>query len=86
MNKFDKKVVFYKAAMEKMDVDCDEKLLEKITKGLGPSIFKRDAESVSMTEPMELNTVKQNFLIKKLGLEDSKELDEAILKVGNLMG
>lgn len=86
MNKFDKKVVFYKEAMDKMGIDCDEALLEKITKGLGPSIFKRDAESVSMTEPMELNTVKQNFLIKKLGMEDAPVLDEAILKVGELMG
>ncbi len=86
MNKFDEKVVFYQEVMGKMRLECDVTLLEKITKGLGPSIFKRDAESVSMTEPMELNTVKQNFLIKKLGLQDSKQLDEAIQKVGTLMG
>lgn len=86
MNKFDKKVAFYKEAMDKMEIPCNYELLDKITKGLGPSIFKRDAESVSMTEPMELNTVKVNFLIKKLGLEDSPELDQAIQKVGAIMG
>ena len=86
MNKFDKKVAFYKEVMDKMEISYDPELLEKITKGLGPSIFKRDAESVSMTEPMELNTVKVNFLIKKLGLEDSPQLDEAIQKVGAIMG
>lgn len=86
MNKFDLKVAFYKEVMENMDMECDVELLDKITKGLGPSIFKRDAESVSMTEPMELNTVKENFLIKKLGLQDSPILDEAILKVGSRMG
>ena len=86
MNKFDKKVVFYQEVMQKMGLECNIELLEKVTKGLGPSIFKRDAESVSMTEPMELNTVKQNFLINKLGLEDSEKLDEAIQKVGAQMG
>lgn len=86
MNKFDQKVSFYKEAMEKMGLSCNIELLDKITKGLGPSIFKRDAESVSMTEPMELNTVKVNFLMKKLGLEDSPALDLAILKVGERMG
>lgn len=86
MNKFDEKVLFYQGVMEKMELDCNVALLEKITKGLGPSIFKRDAESVSMTEPMELNTVKVNFLMKKLGLNDSPILDQAIQKVGNRMG
>lgn len=86
MNKIEKKIAFYKDVMNRMEIVCDEELLSKITKGLGPSIFKRDAESVSMTEPMELNTVKQNFLIKKLGLDDSPLLDQKIKEVGERMG
>ena len=86
MNKFDKKVAFYSEVMNKMNITHNYELLEKITKGLGPSIFKRDAESVSITEAMEVQTVKTNFLIKKLGLEDTPYLEKAIYEVGNRMG
>jgi|TARA_B110000908_G_scaffold35677_1_gene42772 hypothetical protein len=37
--------------------------LIKITKGIGPSIFKRDAASVSSSDEKEALTVKHNFLI-----------------------
>ncbi len=86
MSKFDEKVAFYQEAMEKLGLFCDYALLEKITKGLGPSIFKRDAESVSASDEKELETVKNNFLIKKLSLEDSPVLDKAIQTVAEKMG
>lgn len=56
-------------------------LLEKVTIGCGPSIYNKDSSTVSATSKEELATVKNNFLIKKLGLEDGPKLDEAITKV-----
>ena len=47
MSKFDKKISFYKENMVSMGLPYEDELFDKITKGLGPSIFKRDAASVS---------------------------------------
>ena len=59
----------------------DVELLTKVTKGLGPSIYNNDASKVSGSDKTELELVKNNFLIKKLGLADTPELDTAIDKV-----
>ena len=56
----------------------DLDLLTKVTIGCGPSIYNADASTVSASDQSELDRVKQNFLIKKLGLEDTPALDEAI--------
>ena len=56
-------------------------LLTKVTIGLGPSIYNADAAKVSGTDEKELETVKNNFLIKKLGLADSPQLMDAIKSV-----
>jgi len=66
---------------EKCGVNPDMDLLTKVTIGCGPSIYNRDASTVSSSDPQELATVKNNFLIKKLGLSESDKLDEAIQKV-----
>ena len=63
----------------KMNPDMD--LLTKVTIGCGPSIYDRDASTVSGSDVGELETVKKNFLIKKLGLSDSPALMEAIKAV-----
>lgn len=86
MSKFDDKILFYKKNMTSMGISYEDELFNKITKGLGPSIFKRDAASVSTSDEKEIFTVKHNFLINKLGLEDGAYLDDAIKKVGVLMG
>jgi len=86
MSKFDEKISFYKEAMDSMGLSYENELIDKITRGLGPSIFKRDAASVSTSDPKEIETVKQNFLIKKLGLEDGENLDNAIQVVADKMG
>ena len=64
----------------------DMVLLEKITTGLGPSIYNRDSATVSGTDEKELETVRQNFLIRKLGLNDSPALTAAIREVMNTYG
>ena len=86
MSKFDEKVAQYSKFMDDKGLKYDTDLLKAVTKGLGPSIYKRDAETVSGSDAKELATVKNNFLIKKLGLEDSSKLDEAINKVVEAIG
>ena len=56
-------------------------LLTKVTVGLGPAIYNLDASKVSGSDEKELETVKNNFLIKKLGLSDSQDLMGAINSV-----
>jgi hypothetical protein len=62
----------------KCGMEPDMELLRKVTIGCGPSIYDADASTVASSQPGELETVKNNFLIKKLGLSDSPELTAAI--------
>jgi hypothetical protein len=64
----------------KCKVEPDMALLTKVTIGCGPSIYDKDAATVAASQPSELETVKQKYLIKKLGLSDSPELDAGIQK------
>jgi hypothetical protein len=64
----------------KCGMDADMDLLTKVTIGCGPAIYDADASTVAATQEGELETVKNNFLIKKLGLSDGPELMEAINK------
>ena len=59
----------------------DMDLLTKVTIGCGPSIYNKDAQTVAGSQESELETVKSNFMMKKLGLKDGPELMEAINKV-----
>jgi hypothetical protein len=65
----------------KCGMDPDMDLLTKVTIGCGPSIYNADAQTVSAGDTAELNTVKDNFLIKKLGLPDDEHLMGGIQKV-----
>lgn len=64
----------------KCGVEPDMDLLTKVTIGCGPTIYDADANTVAATQPGELETVKKNYLIGKLGLPDGPELDAAIDK------
>lgn len=64
----------------KCGMDVDMALLTKVTIGCGPAIYNADASTVAGSQESELETVKANFLIKKLGLADGPELMEAINK------
>lgn len=70
----------------KCGVEPDMDLLTKVTIGCGPAIYNADSSTVAATQPTELETVKENFLIKKLGLADGPELMEAIGKVIEIYG
>ncbi len=62
----------------KCGVTPDMDLLKKVTIGCGPAIYNADAATVAGSQESELETVKKNFLMKKLGLADGPELMEAI--------
>ncbi len=62
----------------KCKIEPDMALLTKVTIGCGPAIYSQDSETVAGTDPSEIETVRKNFLMKKLGLPDSPKLMEAI--------
>ncbi|WP_264550931.1 DUF2853 family protein [Flavobacterium sp. N2038] len=69
---------YAKDLKEKCGVIADMDLLTKVTIGCGPAIYNDDASTIAATQQSELDTVKNNFLIKKLGLKNSPELDQAL--------
>lgn len=86
MSKRDDLIVKYKEQLEKAGVKVNDELLTKVTIGCGPSIYNRDAASVACGQESELATVKNNYLIKKLGLKDDAKLDVAIQEVCKEIG
>src|SRR5690554_5817897 len=86
MNKREELIVKYVEQLEGAGVKVDHDLLTKVTVGLGPSIYNADAAVVASSDSDELETVKKNYLIKKLGLKDGPELDKAIGEVVEKLG
>lgn len=70
----------------KCGMEPDMALLTKVTIGCGPAIYDNDAQTVAATQPSEIETVKKNFLVKKLGLKDGPALDAAIDAVMDTYG
>lgn len=82
MGKRDELIAKYAEDLKtKCGIEPDMDLLTKVTIGCGPAIYNADAETVAGSQPDELETVKNNFLIKKLGLSEGPELMEAIHSV-----
>jgi len=82
MSKREELIAKYAGDLEsKCGEKVDKKLLTAVTIACGPSIYNKDASTVSAGDPKELDRVKKNFLIKKLGLSDSPKLDEGIQAV-----
>ncbi|NNE78210.1 MAG: DUF2853 family protein [Pricia sp.] len=71
---------------EKFGQSADMDLLTKVTIGLGPAIYNIDASKVSGTDEKELQTVKNNYLVKKLGLKDEPKLMDAVKGVVDKYG
>lgn len=82
MSKRDDLIAKYAADIkDKFGESADMDLLTKVTVGLGPAIYNLDASKVSGNDGKELATVKNNYLVKKLGMKDSPELMDAVKKV-----
>ncbi|MGY0398348.1 MAG: DUF2853 family protein [Ostreibacterium sp.] len=87
MSQLDDLLVKYSSDLkEKCKVSVDAELLKKVAKGLGPSIYNKDSSLVSASDQTELDRIKNNFLIKKLGLKDSDDLMTAIKAVIDTYG
>jgi hypothetical protein len=85
MSKFEEKVGKYiDHVKDKLGMEPDVDLLRKVTKGCGPSIYNRDAETVAVKDDAEMATVKNNFVIKKLGVADNADTDARIQKVADM--
>ncbi|MDG4650539.1 DUF2853 family protein [Roseibacterium sp. SDUM158017] len=79
MGKRDELIAHYAEDLRtKCGMEPDMDLLTKVTIGCGPAIYDADASTVAASQPGEVETVKQNFLVKKLGLENGEDLDGAI--------
>lgn len=70
----------------KCNMQPDMDLLTKVTIGCGPAIYNADASTVAGSDDSELETVKENFLMKKLGLPDGPNLMAAINSVIDTYG
>ena len=70
----------------KCNMQPDMDLLTKVTIGCGPAIYNADASTVAGSDASELETVKENFLMKKLGLPDGPNLMAAINSVIDTFG
>ncbi|WP_142785815.1 DUF2853 family protein [Changchengzhania lutea] len=87
MSKRDELIAKYASDLkDKFGVNPDMDLLTKVAIGCGPSIYNADSATVSSSTESELVRVKNNFLINKLGLKDSSDLDKAIDKVMETYG
>ncbi|MEM9725511.1 MAG: DUF2853 family protein [Pseudomonadota bacterium] len=79
MNKRDALIEKY---AEDIKTKCKQKpdmdLLRKVTIGCGPVIYNKDSSTVSSTDQSELDTVRNNFLIKKLGLTAGDKLEKGL--------
>jgi len=78
MSKFQECLETYDKEFKKLKIDYDAKLLKQVAKGCGPSLYSRDASKVSSGDPAEIERLKKNFLVRKLGLKDTPKLDEGI--------
>jgi Protein of unknown function (DUF2853) len=70
----------------KCKINPDMELLTKVTIGCGPAIYDADAQTVAATSDQEIETIRKNFLIRKLGLADSPKLMEGIQAVLDTYG
>ena len=81
MSKLDDLLVKYTADLEGLGEKVDKKFLRAVAKSCGPVIYKADATLVAMSDPKEVERVRKNFLIKKLGLKDTPKLDEGLADI-----
>jgi len=86
MSKLDDLVDVYYEEGKKHKLGLTKEFLRKVAKGLGPSIYNADASKIAGSDPKELDRIKKNFLMKKLGLKDEKKMDASIAKVIDKLG
>jgi len=63
---------------KKCSVTANMDLLKKVTIACGPSIYNRDSSTVSSGSKAELETVRDNFVMKKLGITDAAKAMDGV--------
>ena len=78
MSKFDEVFSQCEKQCKDQGIKADTNLLTAIAKSLGPSLYNKDALMVAATDQSEIDNIKKNFLVGKLGCADDASLDKAI--------
>jgi len=87
MSKRDEKIEAMIAEAKKLNLSITDDLISKVAIGLGPVLYNKDSATVACGQPKELETVKNNFLKKKLALTNAEEeLDIAIKEICEKLG
>ena len=82
MNKREELIEKYATDLKtKCNINPEMDLLTKVTIACGPSIYNKDASTVSVFDASKVKKLRNNFLIKKLGLKKTPELNSAINEV-----
>ena len=82
MSRRDELIEIYARDLEEKTGEApDMDLLREVTIACGPSIYDADAGTVAASDTDELNRVRENFLIGRLGLPDDESLMGGIQKV-----
>lgn len=63
----------------------DHELLDDLVGRMKLIVSNRDAMLVSGSDPVELETVRKNFVVKKLGIDDKEKGEAAVTKVAEKM-
>ncbi len=87
MSKLDDKIALYQAENKKLSLGMSDEYIANIAKSLGPAIYRADTEIVACGDKSELDRIRNNYLKKKLGLEQTNNsLDEMIQRVCQKLG
>jgi hypothetical protein len=87
MSKRDEKIEAMIAEAKKLGLNISDDLITKVVIGLGPSVYNKNSELIACGKASELETIKNSFLKKKLGLtNDDAELDSAIQETCKKLG
>jgi hypothetical protein len=67
------------------ETNIDDDLLSELVNNLRLVIDNRDALSVAATDPSEMETVRTNFVVKKLGVDDREKGAAAVADTAKKM-
>jgi len=82
MSKLDEKIALYQEESKKLNLGLSNEYIANIARSLGPAIYRADTEIVACGDKSELDRIRNNYLKKKLALENSKdELNDMIQRV-----
>ena len=65
----------------KCGMSPDMDLLRKVTIACGPAIYNADASTVAGSQPAELETVKNNFLMKSWAFQIARNLWKLLIRL-----